>query len=345
MGQHQRRTDHADRLTVLVTGGTGFIGSHTVAALRRRGHDVRVLARRPEKVAPTLRPLGVDVPEVEIAPGDMTDADAVARALKGCDAVVHAAAEIGVAGGSGPGGGANVDGVREVVGQAVAAGLDPIIYTSTIAVYLPSDDPVITVASKLAEPMSAYGRAKRDAELLVRAWQDDGAPVTSFVIAGVYGPQSPHLDGSFAALKGALETFMVVTDGGMGVVDVRDLSDLLAAAIEPGRGPRRYLAGGNFLTWAEWTATLSEAVGREVTAQPMSGQEMIDLGRQLDEMRERGPVDIPLSEEAAVIMAAGVPIDDAATLADLGGSWRPAAETFRDAVGWLVAEGHLPAPK
>ena len=332
-------------MRVLVTGGTGFIGSHTVAALRRRGHDVRLLARRPERVEPILRPLGVVSGEVEVAEGDMTDPDAVARGLEGCDAVVHAAAEIGVAGGSGPGGAANVEGVKQVVGQAVAAGLDPIIYTSTIAVYLPSADPVITVDSQLAEPLSAYGRAKRDAELLVRDWQDDGAPVASFVIAGVYGPHSPHLDGSFAALIGALGTFMVVTDGGMGVVDVRDLADLLAAAVEPGRGPRRYLAGGNFLTWAEWTETLSQAVGREVTAQPMSSDEMVALGRQLDEMRKTEPVDIPLSEEAAVIMAAGVPIDDAATLADLGGSWRPAVETFRDAVGWLVAEGHLPAPK
>ena len=202
---------------------------------------------------------------------------------------------------------------------------------------------MLTLETPLAEPLSAYGRAKRDAELLVREWQANGAPITSFVIGGVYGPHSPHLDGSFAALMGALQTFMVVTDGGLGVVDVRDISRLLAAAVEPGRGPRRYLAGGNYLTWAEWTAALSEAVGREVTAQEMTTEEMIDLGRQLDRMREEGPVDIPLSEEAAVIMAAGVPTDDTAVLEDLGGSWRPTVETFRDAVAWLVAEGHLPS--
>ena len=332
-------------MRVLVTGGTGFIGSHTVAALLRRGHRVRLLARRPERVASTLAPLGVAADAVEVAPGDMTDGAAVARALEGCDAVVHAAAEIGVAGGSGPGGTANVEGVKHVVGQAVDGGLDPIVYTSTIAVYLPTDDAVVTLDTPLAEPLSAYGRAKRDAELLVRGWQDSGAPVTSFVIAGVYGPHSPHLDGSFAALIGALETFMVVTEGGMGVVDVRDLSEVLAAAVEPGRGPRRYLAGGHFLTWEAWTRTLSEAVGREVAAQQMSTEEMVDLGRQLDAMRQEGPVDIPLSEEAAVIMAAGVPIDDAKTLADLGGSWRPMVETFRDTVAWLVAEGHLPDPR
>jgi nucleoside-diphosphate-sugar epimerase len=324
---------------VLVTGATGFVGSHTVGALQQRGHTVRVLARRPERVAPVLAPLGVT--DVQVAPGDMTDAAAVARALEGCDAVVHAAAEIGVAGGAGRTVGGNTEGVRQVVGQAAALGLDPIIYTSTIAVYVPTDDPVITLDTRLAEPLSDYGREKRAAEELVRAWQADGVPVTTFVIGGVYGPHSPHVDGSFAAIMGALGSFMAVTPGGLGVVDVRDLAELLAAAVEPGRGPRRYLAGGNYVTWAEWAATLSAAVGREVPTLSMTAEEMIDLGRQLDRMRETEPVDLPLSEEAAVIMTAGVPTEDGPTLRDLGVTWRPTVDTFRDAVAWLRGEGLL----
>src|SRR5215467_8118939 len=70
------------QLLVLVTGGTGFVGSHSIAALVRAGHRVRVLARSPERVSAALGPLGVG--EVESASGDVTDPEAVEHALEGC---------------------------------------------------------------------------------------------------------------------------------------------------------------------------------------------------------------------------------------------------------------------
>ena len=74
----------------------------------------------------------------------------------------------------------------------------------------------------------------------------------------------------------------------------------------------------------------------------MTAGEMIALGRQLDEQREHQEVDVPLSEEAAVIMTTCVPTDDAATLADLGVEWRPTVDTLRDCVAWLVDQGMVP---
>ncbi len=272
-------------MLVLVTGATGFIGSHTVAALRREGHDVRILVRNPDRIAPALEPHGVTVSTFQ---GDMTDPTAVAAAVKGCDAVIHAAGEVGVEGGTGPKTTANVDGVRTVISAALEAGVDPVVYTSTITVHLPTDDSVITPESPLAQPLSTYGTSKRDAELLVRGWQREGAPVTSFTIGGVYGPVSPHLDGSFGAVLAALETFMLVPPGGLGVVDVRDLAIMLSRAAEPGRGPRRYLAGGQYVTWAQWTRALGTAAGVEIAHQEVTSAEMIDLGRQFDRLRAEG---------------------------------------------------------
>ncbi len=325
-------------MLVLVTGATGFVGSHAVAALRRDGHDVRILVRDPRRIPAALDPHGVHATVVQ---GDMTDPVAVAAAVKGCDAVVHAAGEVGVESGTGPKTTANVDGVRTVISAALDAGADPVLYTSTVTVHLPTEESVITPDSPLAQPLSAYGTSKRDAELLVRKWQGEGAPVTSFTIGGVYGPTSPHLDGSFGAVLAALETFMLVPPGGLGVVDVRDLATMVASALEPGRGPRRYLAGGPYVTWAQWTRTLGEAAGVDVAHQEVSAAEMIDLGRHFDRLRAEGRGSTPLSEEAAIIMTSGVPTDDRATLDDLGCRYRPLVETFTDTVGYLRSIGRL----
>ena len=328
-------------MKVLVTGGTGFVGSHAVAALLRHGHQVRVLARTPGRLAAVLEPLGVTAEAVR---GDVTDPGSVAAALDGCDAVLHTAAQIGVGGAGGQVSDVNVVGTRTVLAEALAAGADPVVYTSTITVYLPSQDPVVTPSSALAEPLSAYGSSKRDAELLVRAHQGRGDPITSVTLGGIYGPTSPHLDGSFQAVLGALGSMMLVPPGGLGVVDVRDAAELLARAMEPGRGPRHYLAGGQYVTWAEWTALLGEAAGVDLRGHVVSAEDMIAMGRQFDARRELGTVDVPLSEEAAVIMTSGVPTDDSATLADLDTSYRPLLDTFRDTVAYLRAGGHLPTP-
>ena len=327
-------------MKVLVTGGTGFIGSHAVVALQREGHTVRILARDPDRVPVVLEPLGADV--VDIASGDMCDPSSVRAAMEQCDAVVHCAAEIGVGGGRGPTGTSNVDGARAVIGSALELGLDPVIYTSSITVHLPATDSVITPDSTLAEPLSTYGAQKASIDSFVQELQERGAPVTTLVLSGVYGPVSPHIDGSFAALLGALEAGMLAPDSGLGVVDVRDVARVIARCLEPGRGPRRYLVTGNFVTWEEWTAVLSEAAGRTVPFTEVSPQDMIDLGRRFDEMRYEGTEGLPpLSVEAAIVMASGRPADDSATLRELGLTYRPTVDTFRDTLDWLHEAGYL----
>ena len=77
-------------MKVLVTGGTGFVGSHSVKAILDAGHDVRLLVRSPGRVAPALEPLGVG--GVDHLVGDATDAESVRKAMDGCNGVLHAAA-------------------------------------------------------------------------------------------------------------------------------------------------------------------------------------------------------------------------------------------------------------
>jgi nucleoside-diphosphate-sugar epimerase len=278
----------------------------------------------------------------DVVPGDMVDPAAVATALDGCDAVVHAAAQIGVSGGTESGPEANVKGVRHVVGQAVERGCDPIVYTSTFTVHLPTEESLIGPDSPFAEPMSVYGRSKAECEHLVAEWQAQDAPITTFVLGGVYGPESPHTEGSAGALLSVLTSMAVETEGGVPLIDVRDVAAALTAALRPGRGPHRYMAGGTFLTWTEYSDLLAQVVGRDLPRHRMSAEEMIAMGRDLDRRRAEGHrIDLPLSEEAAVIMTAGRPTDDRVTWDELGVRLRPPVDTLRDAVRSLVDQGHL----
>jgi dihydroflavonol-4-reductase len=77
-------------MRVLITGGSGFVGSHAVAALRAAGHDLRLLVRSQERARAVLTRLGL-AHDVELVQGDVTNESAVAGALSGCDAVLHAA--------------------------------------------------------------------------------------------------------------------------------------------------------------------------------------------------------------------------------------------------------------
>jgi UDP-glucose 4-epimerase len=327
----------------MLTGATGLVGSHAAAALVGAGHAVRALIRDEERLRNALAEVAPALP-VEAVHGDMTDPASVVRAVEGCDAVVHAAAVVGVAHGAG-GSDANLLGTRRVIEAALAVGADPIVYTSSLTAYLPAADGVVTPDTPLAEPQSAYARSKRDVERFVREHQRRGAPVTTLVLGAVYGPSSPHADGGFEAMRSALAAgVMLAPPSGMTVIDVRDLAQVIVRSLTPGRGPRRHLAGGQYLSWGDWSELLAAAAGLPVHRHEIGIDALVQLGRTFDERRREGDVASPLSEEAARIMASGVPTDDSATLRDLGVRYRPLTETFSDAVAFLRRRGLIAAP-
>ena len=76
-------------MRVLVTGGTGFVGSHTVAKLLRNNHELHLLIRSPRRMAAAFGSL--DIGELPYTVGDVTDPKSVEKAMEGCEALVHAA--------------------------------------------------------------------------------------------------------------------------------------------------------------------------------------------------------------------------------------------------------------
>src|SRR5262249_19125287 len=123
-------------MRVLVTGGTGYVGSHTVAALLRAGHDVTVLARSPDRVAPALEPLGAA--GVGTALGAVTDPASVEHAMQGREAVLHAASVFSMDTRKADEMHAvNIAGTETVLGTAARLGLDPIVHVSSELALLP----------------------------------------------------------------------------------------------------------------------------------------------------------------------------------------------------------------
>jgi nucleoside-diphosphate-sugar epimerase len=331
-------------MLVFVTGGSGFVGSHTTRRLLEEGHAARLLVRDEAKATGVLERLGVDPSAVELVKGDVLDRSTIVAALRGCDAAIHAAAAIGV---TGKGGDSvvntNVQGTINVVGAAVEAGLDPVVHLSTVGIFIPPVDPVVTTKSALVEPRTDYGRSKRSAELAVRALQDDDAPIVVFYPGGVVGPDQPALDATLEGIKGAREILWPLAPGGVALIDVRDLASLIVRALVPGEGPRRFMAGGHFLTWAQFADVTDEITGVKCRRMPMPAPVTLGMGWLIDQVRRVRDIDYPLTLDAAEFMVRMVPTDDEPTLRALGMSLRPVEETLEDAMRWMAATGHLSA--
>lgn len=327
---------------MLVTGATGYVGSHAVVALLDAGHEVRCLVRTPARLDAALPGDARD--RVEVAVGDVLVAASVERALEGCDAVLHAAGAVGVSTARSGSRDVNVEGTRNVVGLAVRSGCDPILYTSSVVV-LDESSPVMTSSTPLGSPPGPYGRSKLVAERYVQSHQRAGAPVVSFYVGGVFGPECPDVASGMVGIVGAVNQVMPVTNGGIGTIDVRDLAQMLVGAAEPDRGPRRYIAGGQFQTWAEWCDLLGEVIGRPIRRIPMPSMAIRCAGRLLDLLKVVKDFDYPLTHEAAVQMTSAPRCDDRATVEELGVDVRPIADTMADSVRWLIATGHIDAAR
>ena len=170
-------------MKVLVTGGTGYVGAHIVAALIRDGHDVRMLVRRAEQVPISLEPLDVSVDDIVV--GDVLDADVVAAALDGMDAVVHAAAVFSLdARRATEITRTNLRATELVVGGAVERGLDPIVHISSTVALTCRDGGGPDLP--LGDVDLPYAKSKRESEVQVRALQSIGAPVVSVYPGGVW---------------------------------------------------------------------------------------------------------------------------------------------------------------
>jgi nucleoside-diphosphate-sugar epimerase len=331
---------------VLVTGGTGYVGAQAVVALLAANHDVRLLVRRPERVATTLGALGVDTTRLDIVEGDMVDADAVGRAVKGMDAVIHSAAVVAALDRKSAEQALdiNVNGTRTVLDAAIAEGCDPVVHVSSIAaVFTPKVDVLTSELPPVVDAANPYTRSKAIADDLARERQAAGHPVVIVYPGGVCGPNVGELCGDagegFASILSI--GFLAVTGGGVNVIDARDLAAVLTATLEPGRGPRRYMVGGTLVSLADLVAVFRRATGRRIPSVRTPGAVYRGLGAILDAIRRVSPFSTVFTAEGMQLLTLAKDTDDSAVHDELGVTYRDAELTLEDTLRGLYAGGHL----
>lgn len=325
-----------------MTGGTGFVGSHAVAELLREGCEVRLLVRDPAKVARVF-PAGGGAAPGDLAVADVTDAAGVARALEGCDAVLHAAAVVALeAHRAEEAWRTNARGVEVVLGEAARRGVGSIVYVSSAAALFRAGGGPIAADDPVAEAKSPYARSKGEAERFARGLLGRGVPLRICYPVGVLGPDDPGLSEMNHTLKVLVRDFVAITSSGLSVIDVRDLARVLAGLVLGSAGPGRYVAGGHFLAWREVADLIDRATGLRVRRLSLPGAWLRGAGRVGDVLKRVVPFDFPLTHEAMTFATRWPGADGAATEAALGVRYRDPAETFADTLRWLARAGHLP---
>src|SRR5262245_14636110 len=237
----------------------------------------------------------------------------------------------------------NVRGTEIVLGIAHRLGLDPIVHVSSeLALLPPLDDKALTPDSPVGESRWPYCQTKADSETVARDYQGKGAPVVSLMPSSVWGPFDPHLGEGAALCTNVLKRrYPIVTGGGMHISDVRDLAVLLAAAMEPGRGPRSYLVAGEYISLPDIIRTLADLSGRRIPFLTFPSWFLAGFGRVADFAQRRLKARLPWSAEGIWVINCSARCDATKARTELGFEPRPLRDTFVDTVGWLVETGEL----
>lgn len=248
-------------MRVFLTGGTGFIGQHVAKLLRDRGDEVVARVRTPAK-AGDLAAMGCELVE-----GDLSDVSALTTAMRGADAVIHAAGlyEVGV-----PAERhaalyeANVVGTDHVLRAAETAAVQRIVYVSTFGALGDSRGEVKDeTAVHHREYVSEYDRTKHLAHEVAEQRIADGLPVVIVMPTQVYGPDDHSQIASVIDLffKNRLPA-VAFPDLGLSLAYRDDVAAGTVAALDRGTIGESYILSGDNMTMREFVDTLARISGR-----------------------------------------------------------------------------------
>ena len=315
----------------LVTGGTGFIGSHIARALAARGDELRLLLRRGARTE-HLADLSY-----ERANGDITDRRAVRRAVKGVDRVFHVAGTTSLRARDHDRVFAlNLGGTRNVLEAALDAGVERVVHTSSVAAIGPAEQ---GKTADETQPFTAgslgiaYVNSKHEAEVEALRFAARGLDVVSVNPTFVLGPDAPSLSSMSLVKRYLTRQIPVYTDGGLNIVDVRDVAEGHLLADAKGKPGERYILGGRNFTLQRLFADLSRISGIAPPALRLPAPMAIGGV----EVARRIGIPLPVSREEVRSGTLWWTYRSTKAKRELGFEPRPHEETLEDAVRWQLA--------
>jgi len=314
----------------LVTGATGFIGSHVVVALARGGAQVRAFDHRPP-------PPGLLPDAVEFVQGDVLDPDAVRAAIDGCDAVFHLAAVYSYARADAALMQAvNVRGTAVVLDAAARTMRRRVVHTSSCATCGPVPGRTATERDlpPARERAVPYKRTKLEGERLALQAAREGAEVivVNPTVPVGRGDRRPTPTGKMVADVAGGRARGYLARSALNVVAVEDVASGHIAAFERGRAGERYLLGGDNLSMRDVFAAIARAAGRPAPPLPVPWVAAYAAARLADALLRpvgREPQRLVPGE----VRAGRLPhlFDDAKARAELAYMSRPGLDALADA--------------
>jgi dihydroflavonol-4-reductase len=325
--------------TILVTGASGFLGSAIAAALRIRGHDIRVLAR-PSSPRTNLNP------DDTLCEGDLRDRASLATALKGARFLFHAAADYRLwARDPEEITRNNLEGTRLIMEEALRAGVERIVYTSSVATLKPIEGGSATEDRPLAEGegIGAYKRSKVAAERLVEAMiRRDGLPAVIVNPSTPIGPRDvrPTPTGRIIveAASGRMPAFV---ETGLNLAHVDDVAAGHVAALDRGRIGERYILGGDDVFLADMLADIARLVGRRPPKVKLPRTLLYPIAYGAEALASLRGVEPFITMDGLRMARHHMFFDDSKARRELGYVSRPYREGLADAIAWFRVHGYL----
>ena len=326
--------------TIFLTGATGFIGSALSRLLLSKGYEVRVLTR------PRNDRTNLDGLKVEIVEGDLTKPETYREALKGCKYLFHAAADYRI---WVPDVAAmnrvNIGGTKMLMLAALEAGIEKIVYTSSVATlgHYPDGSPADEETPvSFKDMIGVYKQSKFLAEEeVLRLIRHYNLPAVIVNPSTPVGPRDIKPTPTGRIIVNAVNGLMpAYVDTGLNIVHVDDVAEGHWLACEKGKIGERYILGGTDLELSEILKTIAASTGHKPPKIKLPIPPLFPIAVLMEgfaRIMESEPI---LTRDALRMAQRKMFFVSDKAQRELGYTFRPAYDALSDAIEWFRTEGY-----